>query len=784
MMTGLLHERELSRKSFLKGGGALIVGFSVAGAGLAAKAQAADPAPVSANGSNSPSAGAPDPNSVDSWIAIHSDNTCSLLSGKCEVGTGSSTSLLQIVGEELDMKMSQLKFVTSDTGVTPNTGSTGASNSISATGMTVRAAAATAKKALLDLASASLGVSAASLTVAGGVVSGNGKSVKYGDLIGDKLFNIQMPASYQLTPANVAARKQVGLVNGQAPAKPVSQYTLVGTRVLRNDIPDKITGNYTYVHNVRVPGMLHGRVVLPRGQSAYGVTVPVISVDESSVKHIPNVQVVRKGNFVGVVAAHEYDAIQAAAQLKVKWGDPPALPSNGNLFKQMRDQDAKGQTINRALVDTGDLAAGFAAAAKTVSQTYSTQYVAHSVIGPSCCIADVKANGAVFLSSSKNPYDSQNTLSVLLGLPPTSIRFKYFEGASAFGWPPFNDAAEAAALMSQAVGKPVRVQFMRWDEQGWDNHTPAQLMDIRGGIDAKGNLVAYDFTTFSIPFYNYGVGDTVMQMAGTPLPTPGLGNAETGATGAQYNLANRRVTAKSLPLVGNYLKVSYLRGVLRPASTFGSEQLIDELAHAAGMDPLAFRMQNLTTTDTYRWAAVLNAVAQAANWQPRLAASNLSDANVVQGRGVAVAPSAGSLVANLAEIEVNKKTGKIVAKHVYVAIDPGLAVNPAFVENQISGGLIMGTSIALNEEVRFNTGRTTSLDWVSYPILRFKDHPKVTTIVVQRPELQAAGVGEEGQASIGAAIANAFFDATGVRIREAPMTPARVRAALKAAGVA
>jgi nicotinate dehydrogenase subunit B len=773
-MTGLLHEKEFSRKSFLKGGGALIVGFSVFGTTLSGNAKAAV----------APLPGQPNPNSVDSWIAIHSDNTCSLLSGKCEVGTGSTTSLLQIVGDELDLKMNQLKFVTSDTGVTPNTGSTGASNSISSTGMTVRAATATAKNALLGLASVSLGVPIANLTVASGVVSGGGRTVTYGELIGDKLFNIQMPDSYQLTPANVTARKQVGLVNGQAPAKPVSQYQLVGQSVPRLDIPAKITGTYTYVHNIRVPGMLHGRVVLPRGQSAYGVVVPVLSVDERSVAHIPNVRVVRKGNFVGVVAPLEYNAIQAAAQLKVTWGDPPPLPSNGNMFKEMRNQDANGQAINSAPVNTGDLAAAFGSASKTVSKTYSTQYVAHSVIGPSCCIADVTPNSAVFLSSSKNAYDSQNTLSILLGLPPTSIRFKYYEGASAFGWPPFNDAAEAAALMSQAVSKPVRVQFMRWDEQGWDNHTPAQLMDIRGAVDSKGNIVAYDFTTFSIPFYSYGLGDTVMQLAGAPLPKPGLGSAETGATGAQYNLTNRRVTVKSLPLVGNYLKVSYLRGVLRPASTFGSEQLIDELAHEAAMDPVAFRMQNLTTTDRNRWVAVLNAVTQAANWQPRVAASELSASNVVQGQGVAVAPSAGSLVANLAQIEVNKKTGKITAKHVYVAIDAGLAVNPAFIENQISGGLIMGTSIALNEEVRFNTHRNQSLDWVSYPIMRFKDHPKVTTIVVQRPEIQAAGVGEEGQASIGAAIANAFFDATGVRIREAPMTPARVRATLKAAGVA
>jgi CO/xanthine dehydrogenase Mo-binding subunit len=783
-MTGFMHEREFSRKSFLKGGGALVVGFSVVGAGLAATARGADPVPFSSNGSNAPTAGAPDPNSVDSWIVIHSDNSCSLQSGKCEVGTGVATALLQIVGEELDMEMGQLKFVTSDTGLTPNTGSTGASNSISSTGMSVRAAAVTARKALLGLASTSLGVPAANLTVTSGVVSGSGKSVKYSDLIGDRLFNIQMPASYQLTPANVAARRQVGLINGAPEAKPVSQYKLVGTRVPRLDIPDKITGHYTYIHNVRVPGMLHGRIVLPRGQSAHGVNVPVLSVDESSVRNIPDVQVVRKGDFVGVVAPREYDAIQAASQLKVTWGKPPLLPSSGNLFGQMRDQDAKGQTINRALVETGNVGAGLASAAKVVSQTYSTQYVGHAVIGPSCCIADVRSNGAVFLSSSKNPYDSQNTLATMLGLPPSSIRFKYYEGASAFGWPPFNDAAEAAALMSQAVGKPVRIQFMRWDEHGRDNHTPAQLMDIRAGIDAKGNIVGYDYAAFSIPFYSYGLGDTVMQQVGTQLPTPGLGGAETGATGAQYNLANRRVIAKSLPLLGNYFKVSYLRGVLRPASTFGSEQLIDELAYEAKIDPIAFRMQNLTTTDRDRWATVLNAVAKAANWQPRVAASKLSDGNVVTGRGVAIAPSAGSIVANFAEIEVNKKTGKIVAKQVCCAIDQGLAVNPANVENQLSGGLIMGTSIALNEEVRFNTSRITSLDWVSYPVLRFKDAPKVTTIVVQRPEIQSAGVGEEGQASIGAAIANAFFDATGVRIRQAPMTPARVRAVLKAAGVA
>jgi len=778
-----LLQRDFSRSSFVRGG-ALVVGFSLAGSALAGRAEAADPPPFSSGGANAPAAGAPDPNSVDSWIVIHSDNSCSLKSGKCEIGTGVATALLQIVGEEMDMGMGQLKFVTSDTGVTPNSGSTGASNSISSTGMSVRAAAVTAKKALLSLASTNLGVPVASLAVSAGVVSGGGRSVKYGELIGEKLFNIQMPASYQLTPANVAARRQVGLINGAAEAKPVSLYKLVGTRVPRLDIPDKVSGHYSYVHNVRMPGMVHGRVVLPRGQSAHGVNVPVVAVDEGSIKHIAGVQVVRRGDFVGVVAPTEYAAIQAAAQLKVSWGKPPVLLSAGNLFGQMRAQDANKQTANRALVDVGDLAGGFARAAKVVSQSYSSHYVGHGVIGPSCCIADVRSDGAIFLSSSKNPYDSQNTLANLLGLPPSTIRFKYYEGASAFGWPPFNDAAEAAALMSKAVGKPVRVQFMRWDEHGWDNHTPAQLMDIRGGIDDKGNLVAYDYSAFSIPFYTYGLGDTVMQLAGTPLPNAGLGSAETGGTGAQYNLANRRVIAKSLPLYGNYFKVSYLRGVLRPASTFGSEQLIDELAYEAKMDPIAFRLQNLTSTDRDRWVTVLDAVAKAANWQPRVAASQISDRNVVSGRGVAIAPSAGSIVANLAEIEVNKHTGKIVAKHVCCAIDQGLAVNPANVENQLSGGLTMGTSIALNEEVRFDTARITSLDWVTYPVLRFKDAPKVTTIVVQRPEIQSAGVGEEGQASIGAALANAFFDATGVRIRQAPMTPARVRATLKAAGVA
>jgi CO/xanthine dehydrogenase Mo-binding subunit len=748
--------KELSRKTFVKGGGAMIVGFSVLAAGFAGKAHADSPFPPWDDNARFPA------NQLDGWIQIHADNTASILTGRIEMGQGSSTALLQIAGEELDLTMKQMRFVRNETNVTPNTGQTSASNTITNVGPLVRKAAAAARQALLGLASASLSVPVAALSVSEGVVSGGGKSIKYGDLIGDKLFNVAM--------------------TGTAPQKSISSYKLVTTRVPRIDIPDKVTGQYAYVQNVHVPGMLHGRVVRPRGQGAYGTDAQILSIDESSIRNIPNVQIVRKGNFLGVVAPHEYDAIQAAAQLKVKWQNTPVLPSSGGIWQQMRAHDAAGQAPARYLANTGNVDTALASAARTVSATYTFHYNGHMPIGPTCVVADVKPGSAVVLSNSQSSYGLRTDLAPLLGLPEKSIRVQYWEGSSGYGsGAPYADAAMAAALMSQIVGKPVRLQFMRWDEHGWDNYNPAQLMDMRGGVDAAGNLIAYDYTSFSIPFMVKGQGDTTRQLVGESFPTPPLGGANNAST--NYNVTNRRVTVKSLPLKGNYFKANYLRTVLAIPTYFGSEQMIDELAYAAKMDPLAFRMKNIATDPAGRWTGIANALQSISNWQPRVAGSNLSSAKVVTGRGIAFVFSGGSYAGTVADVDVDKKTGKITVKHLYVAFDGGLTINPALVENQMVGGNIQAVSRLLSEEVGFDKNRVTSLDWVSYPVLRFKDHPSVTTAVVQRTDQAPGGAGEPAMEPTPAAVANAFFDATGVRIREAPLTPGRVRATLKAAGV-
>jgi CO/xanthine dehydrogenase Mo-binding subunit len=755
-MTEIL-KKEFSRKAFVKGGGALVVGFSLGGAALAGKATAASP---TADGYLPPAG------QVDSWLTVNADNTVTFKTSQIEVGNGITTGLAMVVAEELDLAPSQVHHSVWDTYLVVNSGETGSSNGMqTSAGPPVRAAAATAKQALLKLAATSLGVPAASLTVKEGVVSGGGRSISYGELVGGKLLNAT------ISPATL--NPGVGI------AKPVSQYTVVGTRVPRVDLPDKITGKYTYVHNIRIPGMLHGRWVRPRGQGAYGTGAKIVSVDESSIKHIPGARVVRRGDFLAVVAEQEYDAIQASAQLKVKWQQPESLPSTGNLWQQMRTQDTAGKAPARISLNTGNVETGLKSAAKVLTQTYRYAYNGHAVIGPSAAVADVRSDHAVVYTSTQKLPSMVTELADVLELQPRQVRVYFYEGASSFGAAQTRyDIAKAAAVMSQLAGKPVRLQLMRWDEHGWDQFGPAQLMDVRGGLDASNRIVALDYTVLSQPSTDF---DTTLELIGRPYPTPGTASPRNEAVGEAYNIQHKRTTGKTVPVFEGYLKRGNLRNPQGPQTAFAAEQMIDELAYEAKLDPLEFRRQNIT--DQQRYLGALNAVAQAANWQPRVAASNVSDANVVTGRGFGFGRhgSAG-MAASVVEIEVNKKTGKIVVKHLYTAIDAGLAVNPGLIENQMSGAGIMGISRSLHESVSFNKTNVTALDWVSYPILRFKEAPKVTTVVVNRPEFPPLGAGEPPHQPIPPAIANAFFDATGVRIREAPMTPARVRAVLRAAG--
>ncbi|MEE8531439.1 MAG: molybdopterin cofactor-binding domain-containing protein, partial [Hyphomicrobium sp.] len=454
----------LSRRGLLKAGGALIVGFSFV-AVLPKNASA------SASAARGDAAGPPDPQQVDSWIAVHADNTATVYFGKCELGQGNTTSLLQIAGEELDLDMSQLTPVRLDTNITPDQGATSASSSIHRGGPPLRAAAAEARQALLQLAAVRFDVQPGSLIVTKGVVSVEGqpaRSVTYGELIGDKRFNVN--------------------VFGTAPLKPASRYRLVGQSVPRVDIPDKASGNYVRVQNLRVPGMLHGRIVLPRGQRAFGAGAKPLSVDENSIADISGARVIRKGDFIGVVANREWDAVKAARQLNVVWQDTPRLPSD-DLHAAMR----AAETDDTIIVDLGDTEAGFQQAAHTAAATYRGAYQGHIPFSPNCAVADVGVDQALVQCATQDVYRTRDELARVIGLPPESVRVQYYESSGTFGRSCYDVAAEAAAILSQAVGRPVRVQFMRWDEHGWDNYGPAHLAEVRAGVDAEGLLVAYEY---------------------------------------------------------------------------------------------------------------------------------------------------------------------------------------------------------------------------------------------------------------------------------------------------
>jgi nicotinate dehydrogenase subunit B len=779
------------RKRFVQGSGALIVGFSIVGAGLK---------PSLAQAANDPyasTAASLDLTRIDSWLEIHADNTATLKTGLVELGQGSLTGLLMIAAEELDMEVRQIRFVRHDTNVTPNQGATSGSNGTKLMGRHVRGAAAAARGALLDLAAVALNVPAAKLAVSKGVVSGGGKTVTYGQLLGNKRFEVKLTG-----PTSPAA--------GAPGTKAISEYKVVGTRVPRVDIPGKVSGTHTYVQHVRVPGMVHGRVVRPRGQGAYGDgTAPkLLSVDASSIKHIKGAQIVRHGDFLGVVAAEEYDAVRAAAALKATWADNPPLPGVGNVWKQMRDHDSAGlapaqvvrdlDTVHELPITSGDADKALASASVQLSQTYKFGWNGGMLLGPSCAVADVTSKGARIYSGTLDAYLMQRQVKAVLDpvlgtktLPLERIRVTFFEGASPYGArSTVVDVAQGAAIMSALVGKPVRLQFMRWDEHGWNVYWSAIMFDIRAGVDAKGNIVGVEHTDFIVPYANTQVPEQMMTGRAAFAPKPYV--AGTTASGIQYGLKNRKAVAKVLPLVNNYFRTSYVRSPYRVQATWAAEQMFDELAHAAKLDPYLFRLQNVAGKDVdphQRWRTVLTAVAELAKWEPKVAASKLSKGPVVKGRGISFGFDHGTVLAGVADIEVNLRTGKIVPKHIYCCVDAGVAINPAGLQNNLEGDIIQTTSRVLVEQVRFDKQRVTSLDWESYPILRFKDAPNVTVKVIQRPDIpdhtglgSHSGGGGEGAGSVtAAAIANAFFDATGVRVRETPMTPGRVRATLKAA---
>lgn len=732
------------RRDFLKAGGSLVVGFPLRSVLFAQE---------DAGLARGTVAGPPDPKQVDTWLAIHADNTATVYIGFAELGQGNSTALLQVAAEELDMDMNQLKTVRLDTNITPNQGGTYSSASIQRGGPQVRTAAAEARQALLQFASKRLDAPVDRLTVSKGIVSaGNASSVSYGELVGDKPFHLAF--------------------TGTAPVKPSADYRVVGTAVPRNDLPDKVRGKYVYMQHVRVPGMLHGRVVRPRGQGAYGAGAKVMALDETSIANIPGARVLRKGDFVGVVSQNEWDAVRAARQLKITWDSTPTLTGSDGMYEAMRAT----KTDDRIVVEHGNAADAIGAAPHKVAYNCRAPYQAHAPFGPNCAIADVKPDSALVMCSTQDVYGTRGTLARILGMPVDKVRVQYYEGSGTYGHSCYDDVAQAATLLSQLTGEPVRLQFMRWDEHGWDNYGPSHVGEVRAGASADGKLVGYEYHGWQHHWSNVETSEQLAfgKAAAEWQPNPAM-QVNPLCCGGMYDIPNVRLVNHHVPGLG-YLKGAWLRSPLDLSFSFTSEQAIDQLAFLLKIDPYEFRRRNIKNE---RWLGVLDGAAKAANWAPRPAASNLARSKVVTGRGIGMGTHLASYGAAVAEIEIDKETGKVVAKHLYGAVDAGLVVNPGNVESQISGQLVQTASRMFYEEVKFTKTNVTSLDWVSYPILRFEECPLVTPVVVQRLNEKSSGAGEEVMAAAAGAIANAFFDATGVRMTEFPLTPKRVLVALK-----
>lgn len=693
-------------------------------------------------------------NGLDDWLAIGTDGTITAFSGKVEIGTGVRTALAQIVAEELDVPLERVHMVMGDTALTPDEGYTAGSMTISSSGTALRQAAAEARRAMFEMASEQLDANLDELSIQDGVITvahDPKRSVTYAELMGGKLFNLA--------------------VTDQAPLKPPESYRIVGTSTPREDLPRKVIGQASFIQDLKVPGMVHARLVRPPSPTA-----KLVAMDESSVKDIPGlVKVVQRGNFIGVVAGREEQAIQAAKQLKVEWQETAVYPRMPDLFAALRSQP----TEDSVLVEQGDLEKAFAGATQQVHATYYQPYHAHASIGPSCAVAEVNGDQVTVWASTQGPYPLRGALAELLNLPGENVHLIHVEGAGCYGQNGSDDAAADAVILAQAVGRPVRVQWTRKDEFVWEPKSPAMVMEVHGGLDSHGNVVAWDYHVWSPSHARRprfaGQLLTAQLISGQPAPQARFSFGAERNAPTNYAFRTQRVTVHYAP--NSFLRVSSFRSLGGSMNTFANESFMDELAAAAGIDPVEYRLRHLADR---RQRAVLIAAAEKTDWVPRRSPrTNEAELPEGEGRGVAFAryENDQGIVACIAEVQVEKNTGAVRVKRIVLAHDCGLIINPDGVKNQIEGNIIQSLSRALKEEVQFDERRITSVDWQTYPILTFSEIPEIEIVLINRPDQPAMGAGEPSTVTTAAAVANAIFDATGVRMRGLPFAPERVRSA-------
>ncbi len=760
-MTKFEKTSSFTRRSVLLGGGALVVSV---GAAISletvlsigkAHAQGAKP-PLT-------------PDQLSSYIAVNADGTVSAFFGKMDMGHGLHVAIGQIVAEELDVPFKSVKVIMADTALTVNQGGASGSTGIQDGGKQMRVAAAEARRVLVEMAASQLSAPAEKLVVIDGVVSASddkAKRVSYAQLIGGKYFNVQLDWNKKYGNPLYAP--------GKAQPKKPSEHKIVGQPIKREDVAPKVFAQEDFVTDVKVPGMVHGRMIRP----AVAGSIPV-KVDESSIKDIPGAKVVWDKGFLGVVADKEWDAIQAAQKLKVAWSDaPPPFPEQAALYDHIRKASVRKRQIEK---ENGNVDEAFKSAAKVIEAEYEWPFQSHASMGPACALVEIKDGQVTCWSGTQKSHFQQQGLASTLGVPVESVHVIWKAGPGSYGRNDADDAAMDAAVMAKAVGKPVRVQYMRDQGTGWDPKGPASVHKVRAAIDASGKVTAYEFMSkaFSRVDVNTNGSKPFDTLAGQARGGDLKSGDGFGIPAESYAFENKRAGWETIPPLldrSSPLRTSHLRDPVGPQIHFASESFIDEVAAALGVDPIEFRLRHVKDP---RDIALLKAVAEKSGWQSRPSPRRDQTGNKVSGRGLAYSQRNGTRVAIVAEVDIDRSTGKIWARKFTVAHDCGQIINPDGLVKCIEGNIVQGVSRTLWEEVTFDRKAVTSVDWLTYPILDITETPgEVNVVLINHPEIAPSGAGEPSIRPVAAAIANAIFDATGVRIRRVPFSPERVKSAL------
>jgi CO/xanthine dehydrogenase Mo-binding subunit len=758
---------KFTRRDLLKGGGALVVTFGIP--------EWAVPAAQEAGSLSKPPLM---PDQLDSYLSIAADGKVTAYFGKMDMGQGVDTAIAQIVADELDVSFERVGVLMSDTEYTLDQGGASGSTGIRSGAQPLRNAAAEARRVLLDMASQQLGIPSEGLTVTDGVIQAKNQSsrqVKYEELIGGKYFHVNMEWNDRWGNALNAT--------GKAKPKTHDQYKVVGKSMPRMDVEGKVLGQTPYVTDIKRRGMWHGRIIRPPVAGAKPT-----GWDDNSISDIADAKVVRVKDFIGVVAPEEWSAINAARQLKVTWSDvkPPFIDMN-DLYDYIRRtphvEENAGSGFGPAVApDEGPVNKALEGAAKVIDAEYEHPFQSHACMGPACAVVDARSDRATVWTGSQKSHKTREGVAKLLELPVENVRGIWVPGPGSYGRNDAGDAAMDAALLSQAIGRPVRVQGMRHEGHGWDPKGPASVITLRAGLDADGNVIAHSFkakgfSAWDVRSNEASPSDT---LAGLLVGWPKNTRHNYGTPSESYDFPNKLKFWQTIPPfleTASPLRTAHFRDPQGPQVHFASESFIDEIAAAVGQDPVEFRLKYLTDP---RDIAVVEAAAKEAGWETRPSPrKDRQSGDVLTGRGMAYASRGGTTVAMVAEVDVNRQTGRVWAKRFVVAHDCGLIINPAGLKTTVEGNIVQALSRALKEEVKFDRNNVTSTDWVGYPILDSTEAPESIDVVqINRPEIAPTGAGEPSTRQVAAAVANAIFDATGARIRRVPFTPERVKASM------